>query len=274
MSGLEKDMATVLEIRAFSETSCVVSWFTENYGRIFTLVKGAHRPKGGWLGRLDLFYTDEIVFYYKEPRGLHLLKECEPVNIRREFREHWRATAAASYLARLLTDICPLDAPHPELFALFNDALDQLQAAPKPALDMLRLELQILSTAGLAPQLNVCVQCMREPCCNHAQESLLFSPTRGGLLCKNCAPHLDTNANGAFEISSELLQLLLCFQQGLNPPVPCSDALLNQGFMAIARFLLHHLDFTVAARTAAIEMLAGGRILNPNAMRAPCPAGA
>ena len=96
MSTIEKDVAIVLGTRPFSETSAIVSWLTERHGRLHTLVKGAHRPKGGWLGRFDLFYTDEILFYFRAPHTLHILKECEPLAVRPAFRRRWRATAAAS----------------------------------------------------------------------------------------------------------------------------------------------------------------------------------
>ncbi len=42
----EKTLAIVLRVVEFSETSCVVTLFTEGFGKIGALAKGAERSEG------------------------------------------------------------------------------------------------------------------------------------------------------------------------------------------------------------------------------------
>ena len=86
-----KDQAIALRIHPFGNTSRIVVWLSQSYGKLATLVKGSQREKSGFLGQYDLFYTCELLFYAREQRNLHILKECTPLVLRPSFRSDWRA---------------------------------------------------------------------------------------------------------------------------------------------------------------------------------------
>src|SRR5919204_4608102 len=79
----EKSRAIVLKVIEFSETSCVLTLFTEDFGKVGALAKGARRPKGPFEGALDLLALVRIVFLHKSSEALDLLTEAK---LERRFR--------------------------------------------------------------------------------------------------------------------------------------------------------------------------------------------
>ena len=264
MSTIEKDEAIVFGIRPYSETSCIVSWFARHHGRIHTLIKGAHRPKSGWLGYFNIFYTNEIIFYHKTSFALHLLKETDIFSARPTFRTNWRAAAAASCMIRLTSDVCPMAAPNPAIFDLIDQELDCLATSKQPELVLLRFEIQLLALAGMAPQLDACVQCrrnishLRNHTCNageqHVPANFAFSSERGGLLCRSCCGNSKNT-----KITPELLHVLRSLQQPQLPSQTCSSAIAYEALCVMDEFLSQHLDSPISAHSTAVEIMARGR---------------
>ena len=83
----EKTRAIVLKLVEFSETSCVVTLFTEDFGKVGALAKGARRPKSAFEGALDLLALVRIVFLRKSSDALDLLTEAK---LERRFRSAQR----------------------------------------------------------------------------------------------------------------------------------------------------------------------------------------
>ena len=134
----EKTSAIVLRVVDFSETSCVVTLFTEHFGKIGALAKGARRPKGPFDSALDLLTVCRIVFIDKSSDALDLLTEAK---LERRFRAATRDLSrlyAGYYVAELLNELTDLGDPHPDLYHAADrtlQALDQTEpvAGHRPA---------------------------------------------------------------------------------------------------------------------------------------------
>lgn len=149
-----KDDAIVLRIYPFGNTSRSVVWLTRQHGKIVTLAKGSQRPGSALLGQFDLFYTCEVLFYAREQRQVHILKEALPLHTRDGLRRDWRACAVASYSAHLFNRALPLGPAPTSAFQLLASTLDHVAAhSPGPAF-LLRLEALFLQELGLAPDWN------------------------------------------------------------------------------------------------------------------------
>ena len=70
-----RTIGLVLRTRPLTESSLIVSWLTEHFGRLSTLAKGARRAKSPFSGKLDLLYLAEFI-------GVILIwlgyKTCQP----------------------------------------------------------------------------------------------------------------------------------------------------------------------------------------------------
>src|ERR1700744_2634820 len=74
-ASLEQTTAILLRKTKFSETSLIVTWFTEGAGKLKTMAKGVRGPRSRFGGTLDLFHRCEIQFARSRKGELHALRE-------------------------------------------------------------------------------------------------------------------------------------------------------------------------------------------------------
>ena len=72
---METTPAILLRRIKLTESSLIVTWFTEAQGKLKTVAKGARRPRSPFAGRLDLFYLAEITYSRSRQSELHGLRE-------------------------------------------------------------------------------------------------------------------------------------------------------------------------------------------------------
>ncbi len=155
----EKTLAIVIRVVEFSETSCVVTLFTRDFGKIGALAKGARRPKSPFESALDLLAVCRIVFLHKSSESLDLLTEAK---LERRFRAASRDLSrlyAGYYVAELLRELTHEGDPHPELFDAAEAALRELEGDLDVFRLVLRFELVALRVLGHLPELNCCAAC-------------------------------------------------------------------------------------------------------------------
>ncbi len=183
--SLEKSSAIVLRLVDFSETSCVVTLFTQHFGKISALAKGARRPKGPFDSALDLLALCRIVFLQKSSDSLDLLTEAKLVRRFRSASRDLSRLYAAYYVAELLLELTEFGDPHPELFEESERALSNLDQHSDVADTVLRFEMSLLRQLGYLPALRVCAVCGASAL---QQDRVLFGLAAGGLLCPKCRP--------------------------------------------------------------------------------------
>ena len=179
----EKSLAIVLRVVEFSETSCVVTLFTDKLGKITALAKGARRPKSSFESALDLLAVVRILFLHKSSDTLDLLTEAK---LERRFRAAARDLSrlyAGYYVAELLRELTDANDPHPDLFAVADQTLQLLDGEASVAATVLWFELAALRLLGHSPSLRECVECGEVV---EASPRAAFGLLAGGVLCTKC----------------------------------------------------------------------------------------
>ncbi len=179
----EKTLAIVLRVTDFSETSCVVTLFTRDFGKIGALAKGARRAKSPFESALDVLSVCRIVFIHKSSDSLHLLTEAK---LDRRFRSASRNLSrlyAGYYVAELLNELTDVGDPHPDLFVIADQTMQAIDGQGNLAREVLRFELTALRILGHAPSLVECVGCGQVV--EHA-DRIGFGQLAGGVLCATC----------------------------------------------------------------------------------------
>ena len=181
----EKATAIVLRVVDFSETSCVVTLFSREYGKLGALAKGARRLKGPFDSALDLLSVCRIVFLRKSSGALDLLTEAKLLRRFRMSARDIERLYAAYYIAELLGELTHEHDPHPELFDLTDVTLERLAGETPVTPIVLRFELLALRYLGHLPTFDRCAGCAAniEP-----QRRLSFGQLAGGVLCSRCRP--------------------------------------------------------------------------------------
>ena len=128
---MEQTRAILLRKFAWSETSLIVSWLSENLGTIRTTARGARKPKSAFAGKLDLFFQADISFKPNQRGGdLHELHE---VSVNAPF-DAGKAGGAGLYMAAYFAELAGHCAPamHPaaEIYDLLLRGLNFLQTKP------------------------------------------------------------------------------------------------------------------------------------------------
>jgi len=181
-----KTNAIALRVVPYSRTSHVVTWLTEHAGRVSTTVKGAVRPKSAFVGQYDVGYTCELLFYERERNGLHVAKECAPIEMRVRLRQDWRAFSCAAYIADLIYHATfPSHESEEGVYQLLSQVLDALcEEGQEPMVLMHWFELRLLQVLGYAPHVERCVSCG----VTLSQGRAGFDAAHGGAFCVNCLP--------------------------------------------------------------------------------------
>ena len=243
-----KDNAIALRIHPFGNTSRIVVWLSQTHGKLATMVKGSQREKSAFLGQYDLFYTCELLFYAREQRNLHILKECYPLEMRPAFRTDWRACAAASYAAGALDRAMPVGPAPPGLYALLSDTLDRLATrTPGPAF-LPRFELLLLQELGLAPGWDACAKCRTDL---RTGIPARLDVAHGAALCEACA------AGQGNVISAAALQAIRQMRDGKLPPA-LPQRVFREVRAVMGGLLEFQADFSPESREVAFQVLAAG----------------
>lgn len=197
-----KDQAIVLRRLDYSETSQVLVFLTRLHGQRRLIAKGIKRSsKKKFAVAIDLLERGEVMFVARSEsdRTLGTLTEWRQADLYLGLRGNLQRWYEAQYAAEITAGLTGDSDPHPEVF----DALVQLIALlAEPGIgpesdalescdDTLPLlvgyQKGLLSAVGLWPDLTRCVLCDRPAPPGRAG---YFSAHQGGLICRDCEPHL------------------------------------------------------------------------------------
>jgi DNA repair protein RecO (recombination protein O) len=231
----EKTRAIVLKLVEFSETSCILTLFTEDFGKVGALAKGARRPKSPFEGALDLLALVRIVFLHKSSDALDLLTEAR---LERRFRAAQRDLErlyAGYYVAELLAELTDSSDPHRELFAAADATLIALDDDASVPETVLQFELTALREVGHLPSLEQCVACGRPV---ESSRRVPFGMTAGGVLCDECRP----GRRGVVSVSSGAVAALLQAERGATDGSPLAlDSAIRGELRAVMNNYFAHL---------------------------------
>ena len=149
LTFLETTAAILLRKTRFSDTSLILTWFTEAHGKLKTVVKGALRPKSRFAGMLDLFYACEISIARSAKTELHTLREASLLDPREKLRREYLSVALAAYFIELLDLTTEFDHPAPELYNLLTRALAHLDKKAPTQRALLHFESELAASLGV-----------------------------------------------------------------------------------------------------------------------------
>lgn len=139
----------------YSDTSLILTWFTDLHGKVKAMAKGALRQNSPFAGKLDLFFQCDLLLAFSRKTELHQLRE---VSIRTTFgriRTDYLKTSAASYFVELVEKVTELDHPAPEIYRLLLRALGYLDTQNPAAREVQFFESELCKSLGLyAPNIH------------------------------------------------------------------------------------------------------------------------
>jgi DNA repair protein RecO (recombination protein O) len=192
-----KTEALVLKSKRYRETSKIVTFYSEKFGKFKGVAKGARETKSKFGAALEPMAYVSIVLYKKEHRDLHMISQSEIVRLfPRLHSDLARITAGLSVVE--LTDAAMHDEePNEPVFRLVIQAISELDTATKNLDNVLYFfRLHLLDLMGFKPDFQACVRCKKKlvqltPDGKTAQ----FDVQAGGIVCKSCAMRFPRRVN-------------------------------------------------------------------------------
>ena len=175
--------AFVLRTRPYGESDRIVTFITEQHGKLTGIAKGAKNSRRRFAGTLEPFVRIQVVFRHRTGSDLAFLLRCDLLGVLRAFTRDLDLFAAGSYVLELTDRMVFAHESGREVYALVKDALTLLDAGA-PIEPVLRaFELHLLGATGYAPALDRCRTCgaSAEP-----GARIYLALERGGLVCRGC----------------------------------------------------------------------------------------
>ncbi len=119
--------AIILRRIRFSDTSLIVTWFSDRHGKLKTIAKGGLRPTSPLAGKLDLFFHCDLSLAWARRSDLHTLREAVLREAFNEIRTEYVKMLAASYFAALVEEVTEPEHAVPEIYELLLRSFRYLQ---------------------------------------------------------------------------------------------------------------------------------------------------
>jgi DNA repair protein RecO (recombination protein O) len=148
MDGVPLNGILLRRIR-YSDTSLILTWFTDFHGKIKAMAKGALRQKSAFAGKLDLFFHCDLLVSFSRKTELHLLREVSIKATFERIRTDYLKTSTASYFVELIEMVTELDHPAPEIYRLLLRALGYLDKQKPDTRGVLFFESELCKCLGL-----------------------------------------------------------------------------------------------------------------------------
>lgn len=241
MPRIIKTRGICLYARPLRETSKLVIFYTEQFGKLALIAKGARKTCSKFGSSLEPFVFSELIFYKTEPKSVYTVSDTSLIDI-------WSSLKLsnkyfyANQIVELILRAVNFEDPNQKLFRLLYSALNTLNSA-KPNSNFSSLVAayfwKAISILGFQPELRWCVVCR-----NIKSEG--FSINKGGVLCADHI-YLDNAIYGKEHIKPLKYLLTAPLAKTIKTSVPQSTLELVEDYVTyhLEKIKLHSLRFSL-----------------------------
>ncbi|MBC8285733.1 MAG: DNA repair protein RecO [Nitrospinae bacterium] len=187
--ALYKTRAIVLKSINLSESDRLVTFLTENHGKVKCVAKGARKVKNRFWGSLEPMSQIHLIYFGKENQNLYRLNQADILESFQCIRDDFGKLYKGVYFIELIDSMILEGHQDKRIFKLLEQTLAALKQQ-KELETLIRLfEIRLLSLSGYKPQMDHCV------ICKTVSENGIFkfSFIQNGILCGNCSRRVSTD---------------------------------------------------------------------------------
>ena len=185
----------IISENSYSETSKLLNVFTEEYGIIGVIAKGAKRLKSPLRSVTSKLTYAYFQINYKEGKLSNLVC-ADVINPFNEIKKDLVKISYSSFLLELTSQVMK-QTSEKDIFKLLENSLIKIEEGFDPVIITNILELKYLDYLGIKPELNSCAVC-------GSTKVLTVSTNKGGFVCNNC----HTNEKIIDKKSVQILRML------------------------------------------------------------------
>jgi len=234
MSEILKTEAVVLSKMNYSDTSLIASLFTEESGKISTIIKGGRNPKSKLANVVDPLNHLQVIIYKKENRDLQLLSEADNISHFPRLKENLEVLKYSFSVLELVNNLSPENEANKKIFNGLVRILSLFDSSNEhPAVIFGRFFLFYISEIGYRLELDKCSGCNSAELKN---KNLGYN-YENGLLCSTCKEQGINNC----EISPELFNYLLCLKNNYRVE-QFGESLIKSSLNFFEAYLKYHIS--------------------------------
>jgi DNA repair protein RecO (recombination protein O) len=231
--------AIVLRTWPFGEADKIVSFLTENHGKLTGIAKGAKRSRKRFVNTLEPFSLVNLRFQDRAYSNLAFILASDLSLGFKHLATSLEKISFASYLVEITDALIGEREENHLIFRHLRDGLIHLEEQATSLSFLIFFELKLLELAGYQPFLDCCRRCGRER--RDPSMRWYFSARDGGVLCDTCS----RSRREIFPLSATALEILMNLQKENNliafdtsPPA----AMLKEIRFAVLRFIEFHIE--------------------------------
>ena len=174
----------MLRTYKLGESDQIVVLFTRDFGKLRVVARRSRRGHSRTAGHYQPLTRLHVIAYGRPTRSLYHTHSVDIVRTFRALHEDFKLLSCGLYMTELI-DVSTQDRqPAPELFALFDEALETLAATgSEPPLLLRHFEMSLLTLSGYALQISACAHCGGDL----PPGAGSYNARAGGLVCAACA---------------------------------------------------------------------------------------
>jgi len=184
MKTSQKTKAIVLRSLDYGESDRILTFLTDEFGKLKGIAKGARRSRKRFANALEPFSLTTLQFSRRGRGGLALIEGSDVIRHFAGIREDLDRVLVAACVAELAEHFSAEGKKNLPLFDLLADFLGFIEAGRMTETAERFFELRLLKAAGFEPVLDRCVTCGM-PLEDIA--SPRFDCREGGIRCPRCA---------------------------------------------------------------------------------------
>lgn len=208
MSDIVKTEAVVLSKINYGDTSLILSVFTESYGKMSVIIKGARNPRSKFGMTADPLNYVQMVIYKKDNRDLQLLSSVDIISHHPRIKEDLDKTQYALAILELIKKLTVENESNTKLFKGLVKILSQMESGREhPGFSYGRFYLFFLSELGYELQIDECGIC--KEVIGKLSGGFSFDT---GIVCSDCYELHP----GLYFLSAELLNHIFCLKSNIS----------------------------------------------------------
>jgi DNA repair protein RecO (recombination protein O) len=180
--GLQESRAFVLLTYPIQEADKLCVLFTERFGKVRGVAKGAKRPGSRFGASLEPLSEVQVTFYQKEHGELVSFGSCELVQSYFKLESRPEGEAAVHYMAELIDHLMPSAEPNEKVYKLIRAVLGGISQDMDVNGMLLYFNVWMLKLSGFFPHLEHCIRCRR----TLATDEMLYLTSDGSPECADC----------------------------------------------------------------------------------------
>jgi DNA repair protein RecO (recombination protein O) len=232
--------AIVLRTRSFGESDKIVSFLTENHGKLTGIAKGAKRSRKRFVNSLEPFSLVNLRFQDRAHSNLAFILASDLLFGFKHLMTSLEKISCASYLVEITDGLIGDREENRLVFRHLKDGLIYLEEQAMSLTFITSFELKLLKLAGYQPMLESCRRCGKEYWDRYTA-GWYFSPRDGGTLCELCSRF----RKEIFPLSVATLKILQNLQQEENIAsldISLPSTTLKEIRSAVLRFIEFHME--------------------------------